>query len=440
MKKIIGIRRESKYPTERRAPLTPEQVRDLIHIYDLNVMVQPCQKRIFKNQEYEQAGAIISEDLSECNVIFGIKEIPVNDLLPGKPFCFFSHTVKGQRHNMPMLRRILDLKDTLIDYELVTNEKGKRVIFFGNYAGYAGMIDSLWVLGQRLLWEGINNPFKDIKRANKYGSLDEAKDAIKNVGENIRQLGIPKTLVPFICGFSGYGQVSKGAQAIYDLLPAEKIPAQEFFDFLSAGQFSNKTLYKVEFTKPDLYERIGDGENETKFDLEEFQNHPERYKGSLENFIPHLTLFINGIFWEPSMPRLITKDFLKSFYTGEAQPRLRVIGDITCDVDGSIEATVKTASSKNPVYVYEPLSGQTIDGWEGNGPVIMAVDKLPSELPVEATREFGHSLMPFIPKLANIDFSLPLEELGLPRQFQNAVIVHQGRLTPQYEYLRANLR
>lgn len=439
MTKIIGIRRESKYPTERRAPLTPEQVRDLIHIYDLNVMVQPCHKRVFKNEEYEQAGAIVSESLSECNIIFGVKEMPLSDLLPNKPFCFFSHTVKGQPYNMPMLRRILDLKDTLIDYELVKNEKGKRVIFFGNYAGYAGMIDSLWALGQRLLWEGINNPFKDIRRANKHGSLEEAKDAIKKVGENIRQLGLPKTLAPFICGFSGYGQVSKGAQAIYDLLPVEEIPAQEFFDFLRADHFSNKTLYKVEFTKPDLYERIENGQNRAKFDLEEFQNHPQRYKGSLENFIPHLTLFINGIFWEPSMPRLITKDFLKELYTGETQPRLRVIGDITCDVDGSIEVTVKTTSSSNPIYVYEPLTGQIIDGWKGNGPVIMAVDKLPSELPVEATREFGRSLMPFVPKLASVDFEQPLEALELPWQFRGAVIAHKGRLTPRYEYLRSYL-
>jgi saccharopine dehydrogenase (NAD+, L-lysine-forming) len=159
MKNVIGIRKESKYPTERRAPLTPEQVKDLVQNYDINVIVEPSDKRYFPNDAYQKAGAIISEVLSECNIIFGIKEVPLKDLLPNITYCFFSHTIKGQKYNMPMLKSLLELRNTLIDYELVKNEQGKRTIFFGNYAGYAGMINSLWVLGRRLDYEGINNPF-----------------------------------------------------------------------------------------------------------------------------------------------------------------------------------------------------------------------------------------------------------------------------------------
>jgi len=435
MRNLIGIRKESKYPTERRAPFTPDQVKDLIRAYDINVIVQSCDKRFFKNEEYERAGAIISKDLSECNIIFGIKEIPVDDLTPNMPYCFFSHTIKGQSHNMAMLKKMMELKDTLIDYELVKDEKGKRMIFFGHYAGYAGMIDSLWALGQRLLWEGIDTPFGDIKQTNQYESLDAAKAAAKKAGTNIRNVGLPDKLVPFICGFTGYGQVSKGSQAIFDLLPVEAIHAKRFFDFINSGNFSNKTLYKAEFAKPDMFEdKTGGG-----FNLEEFKNHPDRYTSRMEKFIPHLTMFINGIFWRPKNPRLLSKEFFKSLYKSNPKPRLRVIGDISCDVSGSIEITVKATNSRNPVFVYEPLTGRVVDGWEGNGPVILAVDKLPSEIPFEASRDFGKALMPFIPELAKIDFSLSLAKLQMPRQFKSAVITHKGRLTPQYDHLKSHL-
>lgn len=434
MLNVIGIRNESKYPTERRAPFTPDQVKDLIKVNDINIIVQPSDKRFFKNEEYERAGALISNDISECNIIFGIKEIPVEDLIPNMTYCFFSHTIKGQSHNMPMLKKILELKDMLIDYELVKNEKGKRMIFFGHYAGYAGMIDSLWALGQRLLWEGIDNPFGDIKQTNQYKSLDDAKVAVKKAGADIKHVGLPDKLVPLICGFTGYGQVSKGSQAIFDLLPVEAIPAKRFFDFINSRNFSNRTLYKVEFAKPDMFENKTAG----GFNLEEFKNHPDRYTDRMEKFIPHLTMFINGIFWRPKNPRLLSKAFFKSLYKSNPKPRLRVIGDITCDVNGSIEITVKATNSRNPVFVYEPLTSRVVDGWEGNGPVILAVDKLPSEIPLEASRDFGKVLMPFVPELAKIDFSLPLEELQLPWQFKSAVITHKGKLAPQYDHLKSH--
>jgi alanine dehydrogenase len=433
---IIGIRKESKYPTETRAPLTPQQVKDLIqHHNNITVIVEPCDKRFFKNDQYFEAGALISDDLSKCNIIFGIKEVPISDLIPNKAYCIFSHTVKGQSYNMSMLKRILELNITLIDYELIKNEKGKRLIFFGNYAGKAGMINSLWALGKRLAGEGIKNPFKEISQANKYDSLDHARMAVKKVGDEIQRSGLSQQLVPFVCGFTGYGNVSKGAQLIFDLLPVRKISVKEFFDFIEAGNFSDKTLYKIEFAKPDMYENKTAG----GFHLEEFRNHPDRYTTRIEKFIPYLIMLINGIYWQPKNPRLLTKAFFKSLYSSESKPRLRVIGDITCDVNGSIEITVKTTNSRNPVYVYEPLTNSVIEGWEGAGPVVMAVDKLPSEIPYESSLDFGRTLLPFVPELAKVDFSLPVEKLRLPWQFRNAVITHKGKLTPQYGYLKSHL-
>ncbi|MFQ5583047.1 MAG: hypothetical protein ACE5GL_01260, partial [Calditrichia bacterium] len=201
MKNCIGLRRESKDLTERRVPLTPGQVGELIEKHNTHVIVEPSEERIFRDEEFRAAGARISTDLSECNIIFGVKEVPLNDLIADKTYCFFSHTFKAQAYNMPMLKRMLELKDSLFDYELVRDENGKRVLFFGDYAGYAGMIDSLWALGQRLLWEGIDNPFKNIQQANKYDRFDDAKEAVREAGRRIAAGELPDKLNPLVCGF-----------------------------------------------------------------------------------------------------------------------------------------------------------------------------------------------------------------------------------------------
>ena len=159
MKNRIGIRRDNKDKTERRTPLAPEQVKKLVNNYKLEIQVESSPNRIFAAEEYQQAGATVVETLQDCNIIFGVKEIPTADLIPGQAYCFFSHTIKGQMFNMPMLKRMLDLRDTLIDYEKVVDKEGKRIIFFGRFAGYAGTIDTFWALGRRLDWEGIRNPF-----------------------------------------------------------------------------------------------------------------------------------------------------------------------------------------------------------------------------------------------------------------------------------------
>ena len=168
MKNRIGIRRENKDKTEKRTPLIPEQVKKLIKDYQLEIQVESSPNRIYAAEEYQRAGATIVENLQDCNIIFGVKEIPTTDLVPGQVYCFFSHTIKGQSFNMPMLKRMLDLRDTLIDYEKVVDKDGKRLIFFGRFAGYAGMIDTFWALGRRLNWKSTNNPFSTIRQALNY--------------------------------------------------------------------------------------------------------------------------------------------------------------------------------------------------------------------------------------------------------------------------------
>lgn len=427
----IAIRRETKDNTQRRAPLAPDHVRELVAAHGLTVLVQPWAQRVFTDKEYEDAGARLTDDLSGANIIFGVKEIAPDLFLDRKAYAFFSHTAKGQRYNMPMLQAILDRKGTLFDYELVRNREGKRLIFFGKHAGYAGMIDSFWALGRRLMWESIPSPFSSIRYATQYDNLPEIRDHFTDIGRQIDQDGIDRRLVPFICGFTGYGRVSRGAQQVFDLLPNQEIEAAGLPAFIERGVFSDRKLYKVQFRKPDMFRHREPG---APFDPGEFRDHPDRYKSMLHRSLPFLTMLVNGIYWEPSFPRLITRKNMRQLYD-RGERRLRVIGDITCDVEGSIELTVKTTDAKNPVFVYEPMGGAVIDGWEGDGPVILAVDKLPTEMPREASSAFGDTLVPFVPELARVDYREPISRLALPPEFQRALIAHRGQLAPAQKHL-----
>ena len=437
MKNRIGIRRENKDRTEKRTPLTPEQVKKLIKYHKLEIQVESAPNRIFTAEEYQKAGADVVENLQHCNIIFGVKEIPTADLIPGQVYCFFSHTIKGQSFNMPMLKRMLDLRDTLIDYEKVVDKEGKRIIFFGRFAGYAGMIDTFWALGRRLDWEGKRNPFSSIKQALQYSSLTEAKAAIREMGKQIEQQGLGELPSPVIFGFTGYGQVSKGAQEIFDLLPFQQILPGDLDQFVKSGKYSDCHVYKVVFREKDMF---APKDPHSRFVLKEYYSQPEKYLGIFEQYIPSLTIIINGIYWEPQYPRLVTKKWLEDYFTQEKLPRLRMIADISCDVDGSIECNTKATNSANPVYVYDPINKQSIDGVEGRGPVILAVDKLPAELPREASRTFGNFLLPFVPQLAKADFDAVLENLDIPVEFIPAIIAHKGRLTSAYQYLSRHVR
>ncbi len=436
MRGVIGIRKETKDPTERRAPLTPQQVQQLVQ-QGIQVIVQPSENRIFKPGDYQQAGATISTELNQANIILGVKEVPIPDLIPNKAFCFFSHTIKGQPFNMPMLQAILDQQITLLDYELVVDDQGKRLIYFSNFAGYAGMIDTLWALGRRLEWEGISTPFATIQQAYQYPSLEAAKQAIKKVGDRIQTEGVPKALNPLIFAFTGRGHVSIAAQEIFALLPHQTIEPEQIPELVQCGKADPHKLYKAVFLKEHLYQPRNPNE---PFSRETLQQRPETYRNRFQEFLPYLTVIVNGIYWEPRFPRIVTREDLKQLFSGSF-PRLRVIGDITCDIDGSIEVTVKPTTYKNPVYVYDVQMDTVVNGWQGNGPVILAVDKLPTELPREATEWFGQSLLPYVPELAMADYTLPYEELlrQLPPPFRPAIIAHQGALTPPFHYLYKEL-
>ena len=432
MTALIGIRREDKSEWERRVPVTPEDAAEL-QKHGIQVMVQTSAIRAFTDEEFVQVGVTVQEDLSPCPIILGIKEMPNHFFEPDKSYIFFAHVIKGQPYNMPMLQQMLDLDCTLIDYERVVNEKGHRLIFFGWHAGVAGMIDTLWTLGQRLDWEGIPNPFTDLRQTRTYHDLAEAKEALGRVRARIETEGLPKTLTPLILGVAGYGNVSRGAQEILDLLPVHEIEPEEVAGIAASTDYSRHHIYKTVFKEWHIVEPASpDG----AFELQDYYAHPEKYRGVFEQYIPHLTVLVNAIFWTNRYPRLVTKTYLKALFEGEAKPRLRVIGDISCDVEGAIECTVKCTEPGDPIYVYNPLTGAVADGHEGPGVVVLAVEILPSELPREASIYFSGVLQPFIQAIAQCDFSVPFEECTLPPEIKRAVIAYQGQLTPDYQYIQ----
>jgi alpha-aminoadipic semialdehyde synthase len=433
---MIGIRREDKSEWERRVPITPDDASQLQEDHNVEVVVQTSALRAFAAEEYAQAGVVVKDDLSDCPVILGIKEVPAEVFEPHKTYVFFAHVIKGQPYNMPMLQRMLDLGCTLIDYERVVDDKDRRLIFFGWHAGVAGMINTLWALGQRLAWEGIPNPFTELQQTRRYHDLEEAKLALEKVGSRIETEGLPEQITPLIVGVAGYGNVSRGSQEMLDLLPVIEIEPDEVAPIAASESHDRRRIYKVVFKEWHMVEPLDPG---AEFDLQDYYQHPEGYRGVFESYVGDLTVLVNAIFWTSAYPRLVSKAYLKELFGAKAPPRLRVIGDISCDVEGAIECTVKSTEPGDPLYVYSPVDGQTTDGYRGTGPVIMAVDILPSELPREASADFSHILKPFIPALADCDFSAPFEQCSLPPEIKRAVIAYRGRLAPDYQYIHEYL-
>jgi saccharopine dehydrogenase (NAD+, L-lysine forming) len=435
MSNFIGIRHEDKYAMERRAPLTPKHVERLVKQKKLDFIVQSSEKRVFKDEEYIKAGAKVAKDLKKCSVIFGVKEMPVSFFEPDKTYVFFAHVIKGQKHNMPMLKRMMDLKCNLIEYERVVDEQGKRIIFFGRYAGMAGMINSFWALGQRMKNLGYPSNLIKIRQAHNYHSLREAQEDISAVGQLVAENGISHELRPFVIGFTGYGNVSQGAQEICGLIPIKEICAEKLLELKNRKKLPDNIIYKVVFREVDMYERI-DGE---PFDLQDYYNHPELFRSKFEKYIPHLSMLINCIYWDKRYPKLVTKEFLKKLYT-KGQPKLKVIGDISCDVNGSVESTVKSTEIEDPIYVYDPATDAVKPGSEGEGIQVMAVDILPAELPRDSSEGFADVLVNYVKPIADADFEEHFEDLDLPRSIKKALILHRGELTPDYEYLKEFLQ
>ncbi len=392
----LAILREGKVPPERRTPLTPHQAAEIMRTYShAEVVCQPSPDRCFTDKEYSDAGIRIEEDVSNCDILIGIKEVPIQALLEGRTYLFFSHTLKKQPHNQALLRTILERNITLIDYEMLRTPGGQRLIGFGRHAGIVGAYNCLWTYG-------IRSGRYHLRRAFECFDLADLLTELKKV-----------RLPPIKIVLTGTGRVGKGAVEILEAAGIRRVGVDEF---LTAQP---KDPVYVQLTTADYHAH----KDSRPFDRAEFHSHPERYRSTFLPFAHQGELLIAGAYWNPAAPRLFTREDMR-------QPgfSIKVIADISCDINGSIPATVRATDIENPVFDYDPNTHQAVAPFSDERNItVMAVDNLPCELPRSASEDFGKDLIDRImPSLLREDVE------GI---IDRATIVRKGELTPEFRYL-----
>jgi len=286
------------------------------------------------------------------------------------------------------------------------------------------MIDSFYGYGQKLKSEGISTPFEKIKYSTQYKNLEEAKLLFAEVGEEIKNNSLP---FPVIIGITGYGNVSNGAQEVIDLLPVEEISPQQLLDF-DKNKLSKHKIYKIIFKEIDMVEPI-----ENDFELLDYYSNPDNYTSVFYKYLDKINILINAVYWDARYPKLLTCDYIKQNF--EKLKDLKIIGDISCDVNGGIECTKKSTNSGNPFFVYNPETDGIENGLFGNGPAVLAVDNLPGEIARDSSTFFSNILKNFIPYLQIENLDTNFENLKIPAELKKAVIIFNGQLTPDFKYL-----
>jgi alanine dehydrogenase len=391
----IGILRESKQPPDMRVPLTPLQCSALLRQYpEVEILIQKSSFRCYSDDEYLAFGLSLSEDLSSCDILLGIKEVPAEQLIPGKKYVFFSHTIKKQPHNQKMMRAIIEKKIELIDYETLTDKEHNRIIGFGRYAGIIGTYNG--VLGY-----GKKYDLFHLKPAHKCRDRAEMEEELTRVKlTNIKIL------------LTGGGRVANGAIETLGTLKIRKVTPYEFL------KHSYREPVYCQLHSKD-YHRAKDN---SSWDMNDFYAHPEKYVSTFLPYTKVTDLFITAHFWHPKAPRLFTKDEMKS-----PDFRISVIADITCDINGSVPSTLRTSTIAEPFYGYNPITEQEDIPFSKNTITVMAVDNLPCELPRDASDDFGNELtervLPVLLGGTNDDM------------IERATITRNGKLMPAFEYL-----
>ncbi|MDN5204072.1 NAD(P)-dependent oxidoreductase [Fulvivirgaceae bacterium BMA10] len=398
MKKIkIGIVKEGKIPIDRRVPITPHQAQHIKEsFHDVELVCQSSAIRCHNDVEYEQHGIKVVEEVDDCDVLLGVKEVQIKDLIEGKTYFFFSHTIKKQEYNRDLLRAILDKKIRLIDYECLTDVQGKRLIAFGRYAGIVGAYNGIYTYGKRY------NLF-DLRRAKDCFDLEDLKNEFAKVE-------LPRVKIIL----TGGGRVAKGAMEVLNGMGIRKV---------APSLFLNKDFDEAVYTQ--LNSRDYHNHKKGKeFSRNEFYANPENYEIDFHKYAEAADILIAGAFWDPSAPVLFTAhDVLQNDFN------IKVIADITCDIEGSIPSTKQPSTIEDPIYDYNPSENKVEAPFTDEANIsVMAVDNLPCELPRNASEDFGKELVNHVlPNLIYED-----EEDVIKR----ATIAENGKLTERYNYLQ----
>lgn len=391
----LGVLRETKSPPDKRVPLTPLQCTELMREYPgLTVVVQPSPIRCYEDAEYTGFGLKLQEDLSDCDILVGVKEIPADNFIEGKKYLFFSHTIKKQPHNKKMIQAIIKKRIELIDYECLTDENHNRVIGFGRYAGIVGAYNGILGYGKKYDLFHLIPANKCRDRAEMERELERVK--LTNV----------KILI------TGGGRVANGA---IETLSALKIRKVTPYEFLNAS--FREPVY-CQLHSKDYYERK-DG---SSWDRDDFYRNPEKYESRFLPYTRVCDLLITAHYWDPGCNRLFTKKDMHS-----ADFRISVIADVSCDIEGSVPSTLRASSIADPFYGYNPETEEEDIPFSKNTITVMAVDNLPCELPRDASEDFGKELMQRV-------FPYLLGEDKI-KMIERATITKGGKLTPKYIYL-----
>jgi saccharopine dehydrogenase (NAD+, L-lysine-forming) len=392
----IGIIKEGKTPPDERVPFSPEQVNFInSNITNVKIVVQESDVRRYKNEEYQNQGIELVENLDSCNVLMGIKEVPIADLIPNKTYFFFSHTIKKQTYNRKLLIELLNKKIAMVDYETLVDKNGSRLIGFGRYAGIVGCYNTFYAYGKR------TGSF-DLKRA--YQCFDKE--------EMLNELTKVKLPNDYKIVMTGGGRVANGIIEILEKLNIQKVKPTDFL--------SNTYIYPV-YTQlfPEDYNKRIDNQ---PFTVREFFADASGFESNFMQYAKVADMYMSGHFWAKGSPFIFTREDAKS-----PDFKIKVVGDISCDVDGPVACTIRASSIAEPIYGYLPSSETETSIDNPKSITVMAVDNLPCELPKDASKDFGREF---------IDKILPHLINDTEHVIERATICKNGDLTPRFEYLR----
>ncbi len=391
----IGILRETKNPPDKRVALIPQQCVDVLEKFqEIELYVQPSDFRAFTNEEYKKAGIIMQEDLSHCDILIGIKEVAKEALLHSKSYIFFSHTAKKQAWNRNLLQTIIKNENTLIDYEYLTDKNNFRLVAFGRWAGMVGAYNGLIAFG-------LKKNLYTLKRAYQCHDYLELFSELEKV-----------KLPPIKILISGGGRVANGAAEVLEAAEIKKV---------SPGAYLRETFDEAVYTQIDPWHYTHRKED-AKFDMDHFMRHPYEYESSFEPYTKITDLYLSSHYWDPRAPKLLTKELIAA-----DDFKMSVVADITCDIGGSVESTIRVSTIAEPFYGLNKKTLQETEAFNSETLTVMSVDNLPGELPRDSSEDFGNKFIDVIfPHLLDGD----QDEI-----IKRATIVSDGELTEKFKYL-----
>ena len=393
----FGIIKERKSPPDRRVVFSPRELQNLKHQFpQAEIFVESSDIRVFPDESYTDAGFTVTDDVSHCDVLIGVKEVPVEALIPNKKYFFFSHTIKKQPYNQKLLRAILDKNIELFDHETIVDASNRRLIGFGRYAGIVGAYNGFRAFGNK--FELFNLP---------PASTLPGRDALI---ERLRRITLP----PIKIVLTGHGKVGNGAAEILDAMRIKKVSTENFL---------TKSYDEPVYAQIDVldYNKRNDGATSDKKD---FYENPQEYTSDFERFTQVADIFMAGHFYGNGAPAILTREMLNS-----NKNKIKVVADISCDVDGPIASTLRASTIAEPFFGYLPSQHKEVDMFHPAAIVVMSVDNLPCELPKDASEGFGETFLKHvIPAFYNGDKDGVL---------QRAKITENGQLTERFSYLQA---